>query len=112
MNPWLCMPPGTTPGWEKWDMLTAAAPVMKAAPQGAHRAPAFWPRGALDRVDLLYVGASIGFSGFNGKGRNLSSSTSRREARGCFNALCLCDETLGYRIGSGIVTVPNNEGLP
>ena len=26
------------PGWEKWDMLTAAAPVMKAAPLGAARA--------------------------------------------------------------------------
>ena len=106
------MPPENSAGWEKWDMVTAAAPVMKVAPQGALRAPGFSPRGAHDRVDLLYVGASIGFSGFNGKGRNLSSSASRREARGCFNALCLCDETSGYRSGLGIVMVPNNEGLP
>jgi hypothetical protein len=35
MNPWLCMPPENSLGWEKWDMLTGAAPVMKAAPQGA-----------------------------------------------------------------------------
>ena len=38
MNPWLCMPPENSAGWEKWDMLTGAAPVLKAAPQGACRA--------------------------------------------------------------------------
>jgi hypothetical protein len=38
MNPWLYMPPENSAGWEKWDMLTGAAPVMKAAPQGAARA--------------------------------------------------------------------------
>ena len=63
MNPWLCMPPENSVDWGKWDMLTGAAPVMKAAPQGTLRVPAFWPRGALDRVGLLCVGASSGFSG-------------------------------------------------
>ncbi|MCA3041045.1 MAG: hypothetical protein ING37_10625 [Rhodocyclaceae bacterium] len=112
MNPWLCMPPENSVDWGKWDMLTGAAPVMKAAPQGTLRVPAFWPRGALDRVGLLYVGASSGFSGFKGWGRNLSSSASRREARGRFNALCLCNETSGYRSGPGVLTVSNNRTKP
>ena len=29
-------------GWKGWDMLTGAAPVMKAAPQGACCALGFW----------------------------------------------------------------------
>ena len=29
------MPPENSADWEKWDMLTGAAPVMKAATQGA-----------------------------------------------------------------------------
>ena len=42
MNTWLCMPPENSLGWEKWDMLTGAAPVMKVAPQGALCALGFW----------------------------------------------------------------------
>ena len=65
MNHWLCMPPENSAGWEKWDMLTGAAPVMKAAPQGdAWRALGFGSEvvalGACLLPDMPPAGAGAG----------------------------------------------------
>ena len=95
------MPPENSAGREKWDMLTGAAPVMKAAPLGGLRALGSG-RGAVALGACLLPDmppAGAGSAGYGELGRRQAAPERKSDCDRCAHTLHI-NATQGHRMSA------------